>query len=123
VQPRIDELPPLLPRSTPGGPPPLAEPIGALAGEALVAEARGLLAARRFGELVLRPDLVDLLRPPLLREAELGLPRARQAGERFRLVITELEVRSADQEHLRPRPAPERDPRRRIVYLETIELE
>lgn len=91
-------------------------------GQALLAHARGLLAARRFSELVVRPDLIDLLRPPLIRQADIQLPQEREAGERFRLVVTEIEMRGADSEHLQPPPSPERDPRRRIVYLETIEL-
>jgi hypothetical protein len=62
------------------------------------------------------------LRPPTLREVEITLPRAAQDGEQFRLVITEAEVRSVDAEHLRPRPPTDRDPRRRIIYLETFEL-
>jgi len=118
----IDEPSPSRGRSTPSfarG----SEALGALAGKALLAEAKALLAARRFGELIQRPDLIELLRPPLLNDAALRLPRAPQPGERFRLVITELDVRSVDKEHLRPRPTPQRDPRRHTVYVETFELE
>jgi len=90
--------------------------------QGLLAEAHALLNERRFEEIVQREELVELLRPPLLREALVRLPGPRPEGERWRLVITELELRSADAEHLEPTPAPERDPRRRVVYLETVEL-
>jgi len=90
--------------------------------DSIAREARDLLAARRFEELVLRADLLEALRPPTLREVEITLPRAAQDGEQFRLVIAEAEVRSVDAEHLRPRPPSDRDPRRRIIYLETFEL-
>ena len=88
----------------------------------LLAEAHALLHERRFDEIVLRSELVDVLRPPLIREVLVRLPGPRPEGERWRLVITELELRSADAEHLDPTPPPERDPRRRVVYIETVEL-
>ncbi|GAC1548772.1 MAG: hypothetical protein NVS3B16_22010 [Vulcanimicrobiaceae bacterium] len=88
--------------------------------ESLRAEAHRLLAAGRFDEIAVRSDLVDLIRPPLIREVTLQVPRARERGERFRLVILEVELREADRDHAQS--PPERDPRRRIVYAETIEL-
>lgn len=112
---------PLQPRATPGGER-TAPPVTAGTGEALAEEAQALLAARRFDEIVRRPDLVDLLRPPLIHEVEVRLPRVREEGERLRLVITESEVRDADEHHFDPPPPRESDPRRRVVYLETIEL-
>ena len=59
---------------------------------------------------------------PLLRAVVVRLPRERAEGERWRLVVTEVEVRAVDPEHLDPEPVEERDPRRRVVYLETVEL-
>lgn len=118
----LPRLSPLHRRPTPGEPPLSRGAESRSSSESSLAEARDLLARRRFHELVVRPDLVDLLRPPLLREAIVRLPREREEGERFRLVITELELRAADEEHLDPPPEPSRDPRRRVVYLETIEL-
>jgi hypothetical protein len=109
---------------TVGAPPaPTAfEPSTGAAADELRAEAERLLEARRFGELVVRPDLITLLRPPVIEEVELHLPRRHEKDERFRLVITEAELRSVDQRHLEPLPAPQHDPRRRVVYIETVEL-
>jgi hypothetical protein len=81
-----------------------------------------LVREGRFGELLELPDLAELLGPPLLRDVEIRLPRDSEPGERFRLVLTEWEVRSADSHHLEPAPPPGRDPRHRPVYVETIEL-
>lgn len=85
-------------------------------------EARRLLQARRFDELVLREELLELLRPPRITEATITVPRKPADGERFRLVVVEHEVRAADAHHLDPEPPPGRDPRRRPVYLEVVEL-
>jgi len=80
-----------------------------------------LIDEDRIHELFLRPDLVQLLRPPL-REVEITLPRGPLDGERFRVVVTEFEQRDADAHHLDPEPPAGRDPRRRPVYVETVEL-
>jgi hypothetical protein len=67
-----------------------------------------------------------LLRPPLLREVDIRLPRAAEPGERLRLIIAEYEERPVDREHVEAasdqRDPHDLDPRRRIVYLETLEL-
>jgi hypothetical protein len=81
-----------------------------------------LIGEHRFDELLQRLDLLDLLRPPLLRNLEVHMPRKSAEGERFRLVVTEWEVRSVDPHQLKPAPPPGRDPRRRPVYVETVDL-
>jgi hypothetical protein len=88
----------------------------------LIAEGTELLAARNFREMVSRPDLVDLFRPPVLRAVDLHLPRTPAEGEQFRLLITEVEVRDVDDAHLEPLPDPGHDPRRRIVFVESVAL-
>ncbi len=82
-----------------------------------------LLEANRVSELLERPDLIELLRPPLLRDVEITLPRGPSEGERFRLVVTEFEQRDADAHHLDPEPPAGHDPRRRPIYVETIDLD
>jgi len=105
------------PAAAAGGRPPTGTPL-----EGRVSEAEHLLESRRFAELVRRPDLVELLRPPLIGEAELRLPRDREDGERFRLIISEAELRNVDRHHLETARAAGQDARRRVVYLETLEL-
>jgi hypothetical protein len=96
--------------------------VATAAHEPLLAEARQLIADRRFADLVVRKELIDVLRPPVIGEARIVLPGPRPEGERWRLVVIEYEVRSTDPEHVDPVPPPERDPRLRVVYLETLEL-
>jgi hypothetical protein len=106
---RVDEV-----ATATHGAPPETEPPD----DDLQAEAEQLLQERRFDELVRRPELIERVRPPLIEEVELELPREPEPGERFRLVITEAEVRGVDAHH--PRPASGHDPRERVIYLEVV---
>jgi hypothetical protein len=79
----------------------------------LLAEGERLLATERYAELLLRPDILRWLRPPLLHEQEIAIPDKPHDGDRLRLLVTEAEIY----------PGEAGEPsRRRIVYAEAIPL-
>jgi hypothetical protein len=81
----------------------------------LLREAERLIDRGAFEAVLARPDLIELLRPPLIHEEDIILP-SRGEGERMRLLVTEWEAYAADAD--RKVPAEQR----RIVYAETVEI-
>ena len=84
---------------------------------ALLVEAEALLAANDFGAITARPELLELLKPPLIHEEDIILP-ARAEGARLRLLVTESETYHSGE--FDPRGAPRTVSR--IIYAETVEL-
>jgi hypothetical protein len=124
-------------RDTPQGPAPAAGPnagplgrrIGSMgsafhiARNALTVEQRSLvrlgeqlLGAGDFTAVLARPDLVELLLPPLIYEETFQLPLP--SGDRLRLLVTERETYSIDAEN----GGRSLGTRERIVYAAAIEL-
>jgi len=89
-------------------------------------EAERALREENFNELVLNPNLVLALRPPLIWETDIALPEA-PAGGRRRILVTEKEHHRKEVDDLGVEPilntaAAQVRFGSRIVYLETLDV-
>lgn len=79
----------------------------------LLKQANEWVEAGRYIDVLGRPDLLELLLPPLIHEQEIALPQGLAKGDRLRLLVTESETYPGESGEAS---------RQRIVYAEAIPL-